>query len=57
MPYSWVQFNDEYGINSLCDDRVTLHLQTEMYSVSNYSEICYNANDGHWVRCSCHPRL
>ena len=51
MPYSWVQVNDKYGNNPLCDDLFTLHLQTEMYFVSTYSEICYNANDAHWVRC------
>ena len=52
MPHSWVRFNDRYGMNSLCDDRLTLHLQTEMYFVSTYSEICHNAKDAHWVRCS-----
>ena len=52
MPNSWVQFNDESEDNPLCDDLFTLHLQTEMYFVSTYSEICYNANDAHWVRCS-----
>ena len=51
MPNSWVQLDDDYGINALCDTRFTLHLQAEMYFVSTYSEICYNANDAHRVRC------
>lgn len=51
MPNSWVQLDDDYRINALCDTRFTLHLQAEMYFVSTYSEICYNANDAHRVRC------
>ena len=51
MPHSLVQHDVEYRINALCDTRFTLHLQAEMYFVSTYSEICYNANDAHRVRC------